>query len=661
MDTVKPGPARPTRPRSPGRASIRQRARWIVVALLLVGTVLILATGLVVAVAVDLRGSLEEGRVALESGRSALLDGRVSDASDAFGRARARFDEARDGGSSGFAAVARSIPVLGRTIHVFAAVADAGGRLAEAGSIITTSIGGLPGGVEGLAPSGGAIPLDRLRSLGEALGTAHANVASGSAALRSSPSGLLPWPVADARARAIERVAGLERLFRSARAFAVGLPAFAGADGPRRYLFFAEDPAELRGTGGLWGAYATVRARAGRFDFSRFRPVQSLGDLDPEDVPAPNADYERNYRQYGAPGYWLNTNMTPDLPSAAEAALATWRATGREPLDGVITADPFALRSLLAITGSVRLPSGGIRLTPHNVIAFLANRAFARFPDPRRRKAILGDAAGAVVARFLDMEGHAIPRFRAIADAIASGHLKLYSTDASMAAALAEAGVDGGLRADGGDLLGVIVNSASGGKVEYFSARTIEHEVTLLDGGATTATTRVRIENDAPVSGQPRYVIGPFVGKAGDDIPLLAVFCGRRCGLVRAEREGDPLSLRTGTELGYRFYRDYFTVPSGQERTLTVTTETPAGWTGDWSRGSYRLTVIGQTTIRPTHIELRFDAPVGMRFTEGSDGVSMEYDRATWRGVLGSRLQIRLSFEREPLLVRLWHAIAGNA
>ena len=37
----------------------------------------------------------------------------------------------------------------------------------------------------------------------------------------------------------------------------------------------------------------------------------------------------------------------------------------------------------------------------------LSNRAFARFPDPRRRKAVLGEAARAVVERFLGLDGRA--------------------------------------------------------------------------------------------------------------------------------------------------------------------------------------------------------------------------------------------------------------
>ena len=153
----------------------------------------------------------------------------------------------------------------------------------------------------------------------------------------------MPSPVARARAEAIDELEESRKLIGSARVLADTLPAFAGASGPRRYLFFAENPAELRGTGGLWGAFSMVQAREGRFRVSRFRPTQTLPILPPERVAVPFPEYRENYGQYGAPGYWLNVNMTPDFPSASRAALSAWEASGRPPLDGVITADPFAL------------------------------------------------------------------------------------------------------------------------------------------------------------------------------------------------------------------------------------------------------------------------------------------------------------------------------
>jgi hypothetical protein len=250
---------------------------------------------------------------------------------------------------------------------------------------------------------------------------------------------------------------------------------------------------------------------------------------------------------------------------------------------------------------------------------------------------------------------------QALGQALSDGHLKIFASDGSVASALGRAGVDGAFSAEGGDLLSVIVNSGAGGKVDYFSRRTIHHDVTLLPAGAARSTTSVKIQNDAPTSGQPRYVIGPHRGDAGDNIPLVAVFCGPRCTLVRAERDGVRVSLREGSELGYRFYRDYFTIPSGRSRTLTVTTDARRMWTGDAAGGSYRLTVVGQTTIRPTMATVEIHSPVGTRFTSWSDGITVAGDRATWTGVASDRMTFELSFERRPLLARLWDAVFGSA
>jgi hypothetical protein len=207
----------------------------------------------------------------------------------------------------------------------------------------------------------------------------------------------------------------------------------------------------------------------------------------------------------------------------------------------------------------------------------------------------------------------------------------------------------------------VIANSGSGGKVNFFTRRTVRHEVQLLRGGTAAATTVVTIRNDAPTTGQPRYVIGPHRpgAEAGDDIPLLAVFCHRSCELLGAQRNGVDVELGTGTELGARFFRDYFTIGSGEERSLELRTRSSNVWDGDGSGGVYRLTVIGQTTIRPTRVTISVNAPPGMRFVRGSgtDGLRVDGATATWSGSLPDRLDLGVTIERIPLGTRLWRAL----
>jgi hypothetical protein len=642
-------------------SSRRTRRRVVVAALGLITGVVVVGGFIALMVALGVRDDLERGRAELVSGRNALVDGRLDDAIADFEDARRRFDAARARTVSWPAAITGQIPVVGRTIDLMAGLADAASASAATGVEIAAGIEQLPGGIEGLIGPDGSISVAVAARAGQLLAAAEEDIALALRSLRSSPSTLVPGPVARARAEAIEDLEGSRRLIGSARVLADTLPAFAGASGPRRYLFFAENPAELRGTGGLWGAFALVRAREGRFTVSRFQPTQTLPILPPEQVAVPFPEYRENYGQYGAPGYWLNVNMTPDFPSAARAAVSAWEAIGRPSLDGVITADPFALRELLVVTGPIDAPIPGVTLTADDVVPFLTNGAFARFSDPVQRKVVLGEAARAVVQRFLALDGRALARLQALGRALSRGHLKVYALDPSLQSAFARANVDSSVQESRGDVVAVIVNAGAGGKIDFFSKRTIHHDVELVPGGDVIATTSVTIENGAPTSGQPGYVIGPHVGEAGDNIPLVSVFCGFGCRLLHAERDGKAVELDPGSELGLRFFRDYFTIPSRQARTLAVTTEVPGAWQGSGSDGSYRLVFIGQTTIRPTEASVRVRAPAGMRFTTASDGVRLDGKIATWRGVLGDRLELDLSLERLPLLVRLWQAVAGAA
>ena len=73
------------------------------------------------------------------------------------------------------------------------------------------------------------------------------------------------------------------------------------------------------------------------------------------------------------------------------------------------------------------------------------------------------------------------------------------------------------------------------------------------------------------------------------------------------------------------------------------------------------LTIVGQTTIRPTIANVVIRSPLGTHFTAWSEGIMVAGNRATWSGELPDRITFELSFERRPLLARLWDAVFGPA
>jgi hypothetical protein len=642
------------------RAPPRRWLRRALVALGVIVVTLVAVSAFAIVATAGLRQDLEEGARALRKGRQAVTYGNLPDAHASFADAAARFDDAASAARAGAAGMVGALPILGRNVDVAEGVARAGRELADAGTELVDAAAALPDGLGSLAPQDGAIPLDEIAGLGDEIAGAAARARRASELIDATPSTMLVAPVAEARFEARRDVARVEDALDAATSLLGGLPAFAGADGPRRYFFVAESPAEARGTGGIWGAWSIMTAEDGRVTFSEFQPIQRLPDLPPDQVPEPNPDYGRNYNQYGGAGFWRNMNLTPDFPSAARAVLAAYQIVEGEQLDGVISADPFVLAGLLDVTGPTEVPGLDVTLDARNVAAFMMNEAYIRFSgESVERKGLLGAVAGQVFDRFLDMEHHGVGRIRALGDALAGGHLKVYTTDRSMESGLATAHVDGAFTAPTGDMVAVVVNSRSGSKVDYYAHRSVDYEVQL--GGDTQArgTTTVAIRNDAPDHGIPGFVIDPLAagGEPGDNIALVTVSCPDPCTLAKAERNGEDREMRVGSELGFPWYQDFFTIPSGETGTLRLVTDRTGVWEGNSSGGSYRLTVLTQTAAHPTDVSVTIHAPEGTRITWASEDMEVDGDTAVWHGTPGPRLELEVRFSA-PIPARWWRNVA---
>ena len=643
--------------------SPRRRHRWLRRTLLALAFA-VLAIGVVVATAIlattGVRHDLEDGARALRKGRQAISYGNLPDARAAFADAARRFDGAATSAHGGTAGLVGALPILGRNVDVAEGVALAGRELADAGGTFIDAAAQLPDGLGSLAPQNGAIPVGEISSFADDIADAARRAQRAAELIDATPSTLLIGSVEQARFEAARDVGRVEDALDAAASLLDGLPSFAGAEGPRNYFFVAESPAEARGTGGIWGAWAIATVKDGRFSFSDFQPIQRLPDVPADQLPAPNPDYRRNYDQYGGAGFWRNMNLTPDFPSAARAVLAAYEVVEGTKLDGVISADPFALAELLDVTGPTEVPGLGITIDADNVVDFMTNEAYIRFPGASlERKGLLGAVAGGAFERFLGMDEHGVARLRAVAQAVAGGHLKIYTTNPVLQEGLAVAHADGALAAPPGDMVAVVVNSRSGSKVDYYAHRSIDYDVVLGGASEAISTTTVAIRNDAPDRGLPGFVIDPLApgGEPGDNIALVTVSCPDPCDLVEAKRNGEDRGMRVGSELGFPWYQDFFTIPSGQTGTLQLLTKRGGVWDGNSSGGSYRVTVLTQTSVQPTEVAVTIHAPSGTRITWTSEEMAVDGGTAVWRGTPGPRLELEVRFSAQ-LPLRWWRNAA---
>jgi Protein of unknown function (DUF4012) len=648
----------------------RPRRRTVVVLALILGVVGLLALSLTITVR-EVREDLLRGRSAMERGRAELFAGDAEAASDSFREGRQLFDRAENRTSGVAFRAVGWLPIVGRTRDAITAVADSAGTAADAAIVIADAVAESPGGLSGFAPSDGRIPIDRFPPLARAAADADGLMAAAALRLEEAPTSLLLGPVGPARREAQSELRELSGTIHAASVLLKGLPSFMGAEDPRTYFFGAQNPAELRGTGGVIGAFSILRIDAGRFHFSPFVPIHDLAQPPLKSVPSPNEDYTANYDQFRRGGrFWTSINVMPDFPSVAQAILNSYEAATGTRLDGVILADPFAEAALLEATGPVQLPGYDVEIDADNVVAFTTNEAYSLFTDSVRRKEVLGDVARAAFERFVTQPSADRADLAGFLEAASDRHIQVFSEDPVMQRGLIATPVAGALHPPGADddLVSVVVNSGAGSKVDFYQERSITYDVELSEDGSASATLGLTLRNEAPVSGQPPYVIGPFrsLGEgagpilpnlvAGESVALVNVYCGADCVPREARLDGAPVSVGTDVDLGIRYVQHYYSIRSGERRTLRVRWGDPGAWDGNSSGGTYGTTLTNQITIRPSLLSLRIAPPPGMRVVSVSAPLRIEGNSAVYRGEPGPRLDVEIEFG-PPLPVRLWRNV----
>ena len=579
--------------------------------------------------------------------RTDLLNGDAPGAKQLLVDAAGRFRSVGRGPVGLFLRATGWIPALGNSAEATLAIADAGAAASDAGGLLASAVADTPGGLAALSPSGGGFSVSALGGLTDAAAQADVLLTRALVSVEGSPGSFLVGPVANARSLLLAQLGSLQAEVHSGSSILRGLPTFLGQDTPRTYLLAAQDPAELRGTGGVIGAFTILTIDNGRFSFAPFRPIQSLPIPPLNQVPPPSAEYARNYDQFrGGERFWLAINLTPDFPTAAQAVLNAYKVAEGVQLDGVIFADPFALKALLRIEGATQIPKLGTRVNAANVVSLVTNRAFSLFPDAQVRKRVLGSVATAVVQGFIHGPKVSVADMKILAASVGEGHILVYSTDSAMEQGLRGTGAGGALPAPLGDFLSVIENSAGANKVDYYQDRAITYTAVLADGGTASGSTEVQFTNNAPTSGEPAYVIGPHAGssRAGESSQLVNVYCGAACELLSASKDGAPVNLGSGTELGHVFFQGFFRTPSGQTSDLKIDTFQRGAWKVQGSGGTYRLTYLGQTTVCPTTLRVVVVVPDGKHITSTSPSMQISGTTAVWSGIPTHRMYFTVDF-----------------
>lgn len=465
---------------------------------------------------------------------------------------------------------AQRSPVVGssfRTIAGIAATADelAGGalpRLVAVGDLLDPAT---------LRQPGGGIDVAALRSSAAELDAAAASLDRAAGIVARLPSSTGMGALDRARVDIVEVLGTLGSTLERAQLAARILPPMLGADRPKTYFVAFQNDAEARGTGGLPGAFAILRADRGRLEFVRFESDQALFGV--EVNPKLPAEFEQMYGSIPRTLY-LNSNVSPHFPYAARIWAAMWEKKSGERIDGALALDPTTLSYLLAATGPVALPSGE-RISASSVVRQTQSEAYLRFgTDVAGRKRYLIDIARTVADRITEFQGEPSGLLRGLARAVDERRFLAWSAEPAVQAELATTAISGAIARSEGPYAGLTIVNFGGNKLDYYLDRSLAWE-RVGCGPQRRVRATIRLTNTVPASVTSPYVVGrsdlrPYRVAPGDNRLAVYYAATRGANLTRASIDGKPVFVARGTERGRPVFVADVELPRGATRTVLL-------------------------------------------------------------------------------------------
>lgn len=450
----------------------------------------------------------------------------------------------------------------------------------------------------------GRIDVSRIASVGPGLASASATVAQTRRTISELPEHTWLSMVDAAQADTLSDITALDDALKSANLAVRIVPTMLGQDGPKRYFLAFQNEAEARGTGGLPGAFAIIEANRGKLRFARLESDTTLNGVASAMDFGPA--YRQLYRGAGATTLYVNGNLSPHFPYAAQIWASMWQRYSREQVDGVIAVDPTALSYLLAVTGPAKLPDGS-KVSAGNAVALTQSTQYAKFAGldiavQDQRRAYQLSIASAASKKILAARGEPTALVRAVAKAADERRILVWSADPAVQADLARTSVAGIIPVTSAPYVGLSIVNAGGNKLDYYLDRSLTWLRTGC-GSTRQTTVTIKLTNNAPARGLPPYVTTrgdrrSYRVKPGDNRLAVSYFATQGALLQGVSVAGRPGRGRIGAERGHPVYTIDVELPRGTSRTVVLKLGEPAG--------DGEPIVLRQPLVRPLHVKLDY-------------------------------------------------------
>jgi hypothetical protein len=523
------------------------------------------------------RHELEAVRAEVRQLRAQITAGDLDQARVTARTLRSHADKAHDLTTGPLWAGAAAVPWLGDPLDSARAVTAGVAELAE-GTLPDLVDASKTFDPQSLRKPDGSIDLATISDAAPALHSAAKSMEQVVQRIDDAPASTWLASVDSARGDLLDQLSGFQSTVDSADTAVAVVPTMLGADGTRSYLVGFQNEAELRGTGGLPGAFAILEADHGQFRFTRFESDNTL-TRQPTDLDF-GTDYDRLWTGADPTNDYRDSNISPNFPYAAQVWVAQWKALTGQQLDGAVTLDPTALSYLLKVTGAATLPDH-TKVNSKNAVALTQNTVYLKYgtEQNKQRKKFLLTVARAVSARLIDSHANTTALVRAAAHAASERRLLVWSRDADIESRLAPTKIGGVVPDNAAPYAGVALNNASAGKLDYY----LQSSVTIDRSGCGNTrdvTVTMTFRNAAPAK-LTQYMYGRYGGPkevphAGDNLTLVSYYATAGGELESITLDGKPSSAGSGRELGHPVFSVRLYLPRGQQSTIVMHLREPA-------------------------------------------------------------------------------------
>jgi hypothetical protein len=582
------------------------RRRQIGVTLITAGAVLLVTAGLwLVVTALMARAQLNQARADADTLGTQISTGRWPAARATAADLSTHAHRANQLTSGPVWALAAALPSGGEPVQTIR------GITAGADTLARGALPQLVSAAERLNPrtvrlADGSIDLSRIAAVAPAITSASDVVARTTRTIGALPSHTWLGPIDTAYSDALRQVTSLDHSVKSADLAARILPTLLGAYAPKRYLLAFQNEAEARGTGGLPGAFAIVEAKHGKLAFTRMESDASLTGVAATVDFGP--DYRHLYEGSDTTTVYVDGNVSPHFPYAAQIWASMWQKHSGQKVDGVIAVDPTALGYLLAVTGPATLPDKS-QVNGANAAALTQATSYARFPEASatanaRRKSYLLAVAAASSTKILSASGEPTALLRAAGQAARERRILVWSADPAVQADLAQTSVAGVIPTTTAPYVGLSVVNDGGNKLDYYLDRSLTWQRTGC-GPTRQTTVTIKLTNNAPASGLSPYVTARsddrgYPIEPGDNRLTVSYFATQGAEMDDVTVAGKPGTSSVGAERGHPVFTVDVEMPRGTSRTIVMHLTEPAG------NGS--PIVLRQPLVRPLQVKL-LDSP----------------------------------------------------